>query len=108
MFLHLSVILFTGGVRGRGVAWQGACMAGACMAGEACVAGGVHDRRGVRGGGHAWQGRGVCLAGETATAADVMHPTGMHSCVVNPCTVGNLLFWQSLRISECILDTIVF
>ena len=25
----------------------------------------------------------------------------------NHCTVGNLLFWQSLRISECIPDTIV-
>ena len=28
--------------------------------------------------------------------------------IVNHCTVGNLLFWQSLRISECIPDTIVF
>ena len=27
---------------------------------------------------------------------------------VNPFAAGNLLFWQSLRISECILDTIVF
>ena len=31
------------------------------------VGGGVH-------------GRGVCVAGETATAADGTHPTGMHSC----------------------------
>ena len=39
-------------------------------------------------GGHVWQGsmlgglhgRGVCVAGETATAADGTHPTGMHSC----------------------------
>ena len=30
-----------------------------------------------------------------------------HSCRVNPCTAGNLLFWQRLRSSECILDTIV-
>ena len=37
-------------------------------------------------GGHAW-GRGgtcgvkgACVAGETATAADGMHPAGMHSC----------------------------
>ena len=27
---------------------------------------------------------------------------------VNHFAVGNLLFWQSLRISECIPDTIVF
>ena len=31
-----------------------------------------------RGGMH---GRGACVAGETATAADGTHPTGMHSCV---------------------------
>ena len=35
------------------------------------MAGGIHD-----GGVH---GRGACVAGETATAADGMHPTGMHS-----------------------------
>ena len=39
----------------------GACMAGACMVG------------GVGGG-------GACVAGEMATAADGMHPTGIHSC----------------------------
>ena len=44
--------------------WQGACMAGAC------VVGGMH-------------GRGACMAGETATAAGSMHPTGMHSCLVD-------------------------
>ena len=37
---------------------------GACMTGGACVAGG---RR--------------CVAGEKATAADGMHPTGMHTCL---------------------------
>ena len=40
---------------------------------------GVHG-----GGGHAWQGgvrgKGTCVAGERATAADGTHPTGMHSC----------------------------
>ena len=41
----------------RGHAWWGACIAG----------------------GDAWQG--ACVAGETATAADGMHPTGMHSCL---------------------------
>ena len=50
MFLHLSVILYTG--RGGGRAWQGGHT---CR--EVCVAGGVH-------------GRGVCVAGETPTAAD--------------------------------------
>ena len=25
--------------------------------------------------------RGACVAGETATAADGTHPTGMHSCL---------------------------
>ena len=33
----------------------------------------------MRGRGDAWQG--ACVAGETATAADGMHPTGMHSCL---------------------------
>ena len=32
--------------------------------------------RGMHGGGHAWQG------GQTATEADGMHPTGMHSCFI--------------------------
>ena len=31
-------------------------------------------------GGHIWQG--VCIAGETATAAGGMHPTGMHSHLI--------------------------
>ena len=42
-------------------------------------------RRSMHGeGGHAWQGvcggRGACVAGDTATAADGTHPTGMQSC----------------------------
>ena len=36
--------------------------------------GGVHGEGDMRGGG------GACMAGETATAADGTHPTGMHSC----------------------------
>ena len=73
-----------GGVHGGGCAWQWACVAGVGMAGGhawqgmcvvggvagICMVGGVHDR------GCAWQG--ACVAGETATAADGMHPTGMH------------------------------
>ena len=35
--------------------------------------------------GHVWKGgmcgRGACLAGESATAADGTHHTGMHSCL---------------------------
>ena len=56
-----------GGACGRGCAWQGSCMVGACMAG-----------------GYAWWvvcvAEGACMAGEMATAADGMYPTGMHSC----------------------------
>ena len=99
MFLHVSVILFTGGeacvpdggVRGGGHAcpggggghaWQGACMPW----------GGMHTW-----GGHAWQGgmrgRGVWQgmrgmhAPPPPTPRDTVdqcaagtHPTGMHSC----------------------------
>ena len=80
-----GVTCVAGGMCGsRGHAWWGACMAKGGMHGrghvwwgrawrQACVAGGMH------GGGHAWQ-EGVCVAGETATAADGTHPTGMHSC----------------------------
>ena len=63
MFSQASVILSTGGegfMRG-----EGGC---ACQAG--CMPGAMH-------------GRGACMAGETATAADGTHPTGMHSCCVN-------------------------
>ena len=53
--------------------------------------GGMHGRWACVGGGHAWQKgvpgrgacmaeRGLCVAGETATAANGTHPTGMHSC----------------------------
>ena len=68
LFLHQSMILFTGVVHG----------------GEACIAGGM--RGGVV---CAWQraymagsmcvGGGGC-AGEMATDAGGTHPTGMHSC----------------------------
>ena len=40
----------------------------------------MHGREGMCGGGCAW--RGACEAGETATAADGRHPTGMHSCLL--------------------------
>ena len=42
--------------------------------------GGMHGRGGgMRGRQRAWQG--VCVEGETATAEDGTHPTGMHSCL---------------------------
>ena len=67
-----------GGVHGRGHAWQGACMAGGV--GWGMCGGGMHC------GGHAWHGgvcgEGACIAGDMATAADDMHPTGMHSCAI--------------------------
>ena len=55
MFLHVSVILFTG--MGSG---PGECL--------------------LRGGGLVRGGGETPLPKETATAADGTHPTGMHSC----------------------------
>ena len=55
----------------RGSAW-GRCAWGACVWGGmqgVCMAGGMHGRG------------GACVAGETAIAADGMHPTGMLSCL---------------------------
>ena len=61
------------GVHGReGCAWQG----GVCMA------------RGM-------YGRDACRAGEMATAAYGMHPTGMHSCC-HFVTESNFIFMQFL------------
>ena len=48
----------TGGVHDRRCAWQGMCMAGGMHSKGACMA-----------------ERGACVVGETATAADGMHPT---------------------------------
>ena len=56
-----GVCVWPEGMHGWGCALRGACMVGTCMTG------------GMR-------GRGVCVAGETATAAGGTHPTGMHSC----------------------------
>ena len=100
MFSQTSVILSTGGVHGRGCddrgsmhgrgGVAGACVVeGACMAGM-CMAGGMHGRgmcgRGVHGRGCVWQkgmhGLGAYVAGEMTTAADGMHRTGIHSCLM--------------------------
>ena len=110
MFLHLSVILSTGGggacvaggacVGGRGVRGRRACVAegGVCMAGGyawqwgcawqgMCVAG-----RHAWQGGHVWQGGmhgrgGVHGRGHTCHTCPLpptlrdTHPTGMHHCL---------------------------
>ena len=64
MFSQASLILLRGGGIKRGHAWQRWGVHGkgwgVCMAGDMC-------------------GREVCMAGETATAADGTPPTGMHS-----------------------------
>ena len=58
------------------------------MAGEGACAAGGHGTGGLRGrevcvAGGAWmaRGEGSCMPGETATAADCTHPTGMYSCI---------------------------
>ena len=56
-----GVCVWPGGMHGWGCALRGACMVGTCMTGD-------------------MRGRGVCVAGETATATGGKHPTGMHSC----------------------------
>ena len=67
IFLHLSVILFTGGVHGQ----EGACMArrGACVTGEACVAGVC-----------VWHAAPPPDTTRYGQWAGGTHPTGMHSC----------------------------
>ena len=87
MFLHLSVILFTGG--GVGMHGRGTCVAGCvCIGGghawQGTCGGGMHGRGAcvagcVCGGGHAWKGGGMCVR-ETATEVGITHCTGMHSC----------------------------
>ena len=49
----------------EGSAWWGACIGGMCDRRR-----GMHDR-------------GACVAGETATAKDGIHPTGMQSCILS-------------------------
>ena len=45
------------------------------MCGSRCVWWGDVHGRGIH-------DRGTCMVGETATAADGTHPTGMHSCLL--------------------------
>ena len=108
----------------KGHAWQrGACVVkggmhgkGACVAGGmhgeggmcgkgACMVGGMHGG-GMHGRGHAWWGHswqgdmhgrgGACVAGEMATAAGGMHPTGIRSC--SKCISITILMWLSINI----------
>ena len=75
------------GMHGRGMRDRGHAWCGVCAWQWACVVGGVH-------------GRGVCWAGETATAADGTRPTGMHSCILQndivECGIlrSNQLHWK--------------
>ena len=74
MFLHVSVILFTGGCLVPG----GLLLGGACSGEWGCLVpgGGVPGPRGV-------PAPGGVLGGtppQTAFAAGGTHPTGMHSC----------------------------
>ena len=83
MFLHVSVILSTGGWH----AWQGErAWQGACVAWRVCTAGGM------RGGG----GGGGCVADTTRYGqwAGSTHPIGMHSCCLY-----NLLITEFICIS---------
>ena len=83
VFSQVSVILLRGGVHGRGMHGRGVHGRGTCMAGGHAWQGDKHGRGHAWQGGHVWWGLcmvGVGVAGETATAADGTHPTGMHSC----------------------------
>ena len=81
MFLHVSVILSTGGC----------LLLGGCLLQGGCLVQGVPGPRGVSTPGTVPGPGGVCSGGhalrqtpppgETATAADGTHPTGMHSCL---------------------------
>ena len=53
---------------------------GACMVGGHVWEGGHAWQKGVPGRGACMAERGPFVAGETATAANGTHPTGMHSC----------------------------
>ena len=82
MFLHVCVILFTGGVLSQHALQQisvgGAWSRGGSAPRGCLVPGGVCSRRGG-----AWQ-----RLPRTATAAGGTHPTGMHSCY-------HLCSWQT-------------
>ena len=79
----------------EGYVFTGVCLSsgkGACVVGGLCVRGCTHGRSvRMQGGMHgresvcgrvcmAGGGGGAYVAGETATATDSTHPTGMHSC----------------------------
>ena len=96
MFLHVSVILFTGGVLSQHALQvvsqhalqQGGLLLGGCLFHGGSAPGGVCSWGGCLLGGGSAPG-GVPAAGgsvepprkQTATVADGTHPTGMHSCL---------------------------
>ena len=100
MFSQVSVCPQGGGHAcrggcGRWHAWWGVSIAGSCMAGRHAWQGEC-AWQGACGRGCAWQGGmhgggGACMAGETATAADGTHPTGMLSF-----SYGDSLLWTRL------------
>ena len=71
------------GMHGGGTCLAGGHARGVCMVGL-YLAGGMHGKGHVCQGacmvGGGMCGRGACMAGEMATAADGTYPTGMHSC----------------------------
>ena len=80
MFPQACVKNSVRGGRGGICACQG--VHGGGWVGSALVTGGHAWHAGMCGRGNMCGRVGACVAGETATAADGTHPTGMHSC---PC-----------------------
>ena len=71
----------------------------------ACMVGCEHAwQGGMHGGECVWQGGGTCMAGacvagETATAADGTHPTGMHSCLCYIFTHQPAYILQNIKVT---------
>ena len=63
----------------HGKVWKGGIEQETCVAGGMCGKGRVYMDRGKNDRG-CEKVRVANVAGETATAADCTHPTGMHSC----------------------------
>ena len=70
-------------MRRRGCAWQGAWVAA----------------------GHVWRGEGAWVAGETATAADYTHSTGMHSCLLSLIPSWKVSRSKCQDAEKCVLTT---
>ena len=94
-----------GGMHGGGYVWQGACMAGghAWQRGHvwqaACMAWGMHGRGACVAGGHAWWG--VCMAGETATAAVTSAKKRTQLPLLHPMWNAGSLYKPMIYITRC-------